>query len=379
VLTAAFVALIAALTIGLIAGHAPAEAASGLYFPAPAGTHWAVASGYNTATHSLADGGDPYALDIVRTDGPTAGTPLLAPIDGTITFVESSGSRCIGIRDAARDTVMMCHLNPDSNLSRGTKVTRGMHLATVAKAGDAANNGLSHIHFAVSSSSTSGYGMGTTVPFIGAYAIEGVALPATTEPNAYAGVAFTSTNAVNHAPVVNAGADQQVRPGATVTLSAQGTDPDGNALTYVWSQSQGPTVALQATGATATFTAPDQDGVTLRFVASAIDPGALFGYDAVDVTVSATAPEPSTVTSGVLLSGSLPANGGFGLLLFSGGTSDQLVAAAGCPAASVRFWVVTDGRFVPYFPAAASFVNAEWNALFAAGLPERTIVIGACG
>ena len=236
-LTAAFVALIAALTIGLIAGHAPAEAASGLYFPAPAGTHWAVASGYNTATHSLADGGDPYALDIVRTDGPTAGTPLLAPIDGTITFVESSGSRCIGIRDAARDTVMMYPLDPDSTLSRGTR-SRATCIRYVEGADDAANNGLSHIHFAVSSPSTSGYGMGTTVPFIGAYAIEGVALPATTEPNAYAGVAFTSTNAVNHAPVVNAGADQQVRPGATVTLSAQGTDPDGNALTYVWSQSQ---------------------------------------------------------------------------------------------------------------------------------------------
>jgi hypothetical protein len=282
----------------------------------------------------------------------------------------------------------MCHLNPDPSLRRGQAVKRGAHLATVAVAGDAANNGLSHIHFAVSVPSSSGWGMGTTLPFIGAYAIEGVALPATTAPDAYTGVAFVSTNAQNHTPSVTAGPDLSVRPGATVTITAQGSDVDGSAqLTYVWSQSQGPSVALQAQGATVTFTAPPTDGDTLRLTVAAIDPGGAFGYDAVDITVSASAPETPTPTSGqsnatargVLLGGSLPANGGFGLLLFSGGTSDELVAAAGCPAASVRVWYVDGGAFVPYFPAAASFVNARWNALFANGLPARTIVIGACG
>ena len=302
---------------------------------------------------------------------------MLAPIDGTITFVESSGARCIGIRDAARNTVMMCHLNPDANLSRGTKVTRGMHLATVAKAGDAANNGLSHIHFAVSSASTSGYGMGTTVPFIGAYTIEGVALPATTEPNAYSGVAFVSTNAVNHAPTVDAGVDRQVRPGATVTLTARGTDVDGNALTYVWSQSQGPTVALQANGPTATFTAPDADGTTLRFVVAALDPGALFGYDAVDVTVERDgagarhrrrAPQRLTaVERGVRAAAVQRRNVG------AAHRRNRLPRCRGAVLGRHRGAV----RLVS--PGSPSFVNAQWNAMFANGLPPRTIVIGSCG
>ena len=36
----------------------------------------------------------------------------------------------------------------------------------------------------------------------------------------------------NNPPVVNAGADQMVNEGVTVTLSAAATDADGNSLTY---------------------------------------------------------------------------------------------------------------------------------------------------
>ncbi len=296
----------------LVAGTGPAAAvpasAAGLAFrfPAPAGTQWQVAGGYNTATHSMADGGDPYALDIVRTDAPTADTPVLAPVDGTIGFVESSNARCIGIRTSDRFTVMMCHLNPLASVQRGMTVTRGMQLATVAKAGDAANNGLSHIHFAVSQpSGTHDWGMGTTVPFSGRWALEGQDMPATTAPDAYAGVAFTSTNSVNHAPTVAAGADIQVQPGEPVTLTAHGADRDGDPLTYVWSQSSGPTVQLSPSGASVSFAAPDADGAQLTFTAAAVDPGALFGYDSVTVTVNASAPTTggasSASTGGVIL------------------------------------------------------------------------------
>lgn len=62
---------------------------------------------------------------------------------------------------------------------------------------------------------------------------------------------------VNHPPVANAGADQTVAPGATVTLRCGSSDPDGDVLTRSWSQISGPTVSLQgATTAAATFTAP---------------------------------------------------------------------------------------------------------------------------
>src|SRR5947207_7072948 len=143
-----------------------------------------VAAGNNTATHSMADGGDPNALDLVRTDAPTAGTDVLAPASGTISFVDHTGSRCIGIRDAAGRTLLMCHLSPLASIASGQKVSRGQLLATVAAAGDAANNGLSHIHFAVhSGTGGGGGGMGVPIPWTGAYTLEDVEMPNTDVSN----------------------------------------------------------------------------------------------------------------------------------------------------------------------------------------------------
>ena len=65
---------------------------------------------------------------------------------------------------------------------------------------------------------------------------------------------------VNHAPTASAGSDQTVDPGATVTLQGSGTDPDGDALTFTWTQTSGATVdlAVLADGAVS-FTAPSTD------------------------------------------------------------------------------------------------------------------------
>jgi hypothetical protein len=61
----------------------------------------------------------------------------------------------------------------------------------------------------------------------------------------------------NNPPVANAGSAQTVSAGAMVTLTGSATDPDGDALTYRWAQTAGPTVALNgATTATVKFTAP---------------------------------------------------------------------------------------------------------------------------
>src|SRR5207244_10307855 len=122
--------------------HAPSRSdASHTHFfiPAPAGTEWQVAAGYNTATHI---GEDPYALDIVRADGPTEGTLVLSPIDGKIGFVSDT---CVGVATDHNLTVLLCHLFHKEGLRSNTPVLRGEALGIVAPPGAAGNNGLAHI------------------------------------------------------------------------------------------------------------------------------------------------------------------------------------------------------------------------------------------
>ena len=180
------------------------QAAAGVPIPAQAGSEWEIVAGYNTATHSEADRQDPYAIDIVRLDAPTADSPVLAPTAGTIGYLSND---CLTIRDHAGMGHLLCHINPRQGLTRGAQVEIGEQIGTVWPAGYGNNGGLAHIHYAVHHSQGAGQ-LGRTVPFTGPYTIEGIELHPGNQANLHAGTHFTSTNRPNWQPPDTSNTDE---------------------------------------------------------------------------------------------------------------------------------------------------------------------------
>lgn len=91
----------------------------------------------------------------------------------------------------------------------------------------------------------------------------------------------------NHAPAVDAGADQTKLETTLVTLAGKAADPDADPLLYSWTQVEGAPLVLQnADTLTASFSAPTvpDGGATFVFRLTATD-GALAGMDDVVVHV----------------------------------------------------------------------------------------------
>lgn len=99
-------------------------------------------------------------------------------------------------------------------------------------------------------------------------------------------------------PLAQAGPDQVVAGGTSVTLDGRAsTDPEGLPLRYQWVQTSGPQVALtSATAAQATFTAPYvAQSTVLVFALTVADASGAQASDTVSITV-APAPNPADTT-----------------------------------------------------------------------------------
>ncbi|MDP2715650.1 S8 family serine peptidase [Rheinheimera sp.] len=96
-----------------------------------------------------------------------------------------------------------------------------------------------------------------------------------------------NTDCTNTAPLVSAGAAQQVVSGASVQLQATATDTDFNPLTYQWQQTDGPAVTLSSTDTLSSgFTAPTVSSVTILRFSFTADDGITSSTGTVTVTVN---------------------------------------------------------------------------------------------
>lgn len=94
----------------------------------------------------------------------------------------------------------------------------------------------------------------------------------------------------NKNPVANAGVDMTVTAGEPVSITGNGSDSDGEIVSWNWTRIAGLSVTLQnADSRTVEFTAPEQDGYVRLRLRVTDDDGAT-GYD--DVVVSFELPEP---------------------------------------------------------------------------------------
>lgn len=104
--------------------------------------------------------------------------------------------------------------------------------------------------------------------------------------------------ATDDAALVDAGLDFTVEEGQAVQLGASALDPEGQALTYQWVQTGGPTVALSGSdGPSPTFEAPEGLTNTELTFQVTVNDGASSSTDSVTVTVEANDDRPSITSA----------------------------------------------------------------------------------
>ena len=123
-------------------------------------------------------------------------------------------------------------------------------------------------------------------------------------------VVVTIVGKLNQPPNVQAGLDQTVDAGDTVTLLGSALDPDGAIETYRWQQIAGPSVSLSnADQASASFVAPKvAGGVTLTFRLRVTDDDNATATDKVMVKIAKYRRQENPLSGtilGILLSGTV--------------------------------------------------------------------------
>ncbi len=140
----------------------------------------------------------------------------------------------------------------------------------------------------------------------------------------------------NQPPIVSVNDDQEVNTRAIVNLSATASDPEGQDLTYIWSQISGDPVTIDNPDQpNISFTAPDDAGELMLQVDVADDFGLTVGVSAV-VTVVAPAPPPPPPPPAPTTPPPAQNSGGGG----GGSTNLVILLLLGCVAARRRSIII---------------------------------------
>ncbi|WP_328990956.1 VCBS repeat domain-containing M23 family metallopeptidase [Kribbella sp. NBC_01245] len=134
----AVLAAAAAVTVGLVVPQAAAAGRPNFKLPLPCGQVW------TTSTHS--GHASQYMLDMVRSGGATAGTPVLASAGGVVStskFATDAGNMIVIDHGDGWQTRYL-HLATRA-VNIGAQVGQGMHIGTVGNTGS--NTSGAHLHF----------------------------------------------------------------------------------------------------------------------------------------------------------------------------------------------------------------------------------------
>jgi hypothetical protein len=124
-----------------------------------------------------------YSLDWARVDGNTAGQAVVAPVSGTIGWVDR-GSGGVLVDAGNGYGVALMHITLDGNVGRGDSVERGEQIGTISGPGGDGYMSMAHIEIAAWRLSDGGH---ESVPFVGPNAIAGREFPATGAGNEHMG------------------------------------------------------------------------------------------------------------------------------------------------------------------------------------------------
>jgi len=159
--------------------------------------------------------------------------------------------------------------------------------------------------------------------------------------------------------------------GTTVTVTGSSLTSD---LTVLFGDTAGTGLTVATNGNSLTVKSPARAAgdaaISIRLAdGSSVSLSTPFRY------VEAAAP-------GQIVSGTVTA-GAIALVVFSGGSSDQLVAAAtgsaACPTKDrLIIFALAEGKWVPFIPVAPAQVNSTWNQRYSKGLPADSALFVRC-